>query len=236
MVAQVKHNTTMHIIQAFFNFTSLGARKIRSVFVDGNVPPSESGSTERSALVWQQSRQASLTSHYEDFSHSSKALRLCLYHVVVYYSLAVMGFSCLVERWSIVDSFYYATVVCTTIGYGDLFPKTPWAKLYTIVLALYGIVILGIFLGVVGEYVVNLHNKAIQLRRRKISSTVVQVLALEMDQRDSGDNTSDSDETQAVMSGAKKELELRENNIWEDVSTIIVLEAPIVGVLLLLSS
>ena len=139
------------------------------------------------------------------------------------------GFSFVVARWTLVDSFYYATVVCTTIGYGDLFPKTPAAKLYTIFLALYGIVILGIFLGVVGEAVVDLHNKSIQLRRQKISSTVVQVLGLETEAQS-------NIETQAILNDTKQELLRKENSIWEDIYTIVILEAPIVGLLLLIST
>ena len=231
----------MHIIKAFLEFTSLGARKIRTIFADDSaiesfdevLVPGDDGAvavaTERSAMLWQPVRQASLTSHYEGFSHSSKALRLCLYHVVVYYALAVVGFSFVVAQWTLVDSFYYATVVCTTIGYGDLFPKTPAAKLYTIFLALYGIVILGIFLGVVGEAVVDLHNKSIQLRRQKISSTVVQVLGLETDAQN-------NIETQAILNDTKQELLRKENSIWEDIYTIVILEAPIVGLLLLIST
>ena len=221
----------MFIIKAFFDLTSLGAHKIRTIFGDDPAAVVSAGdvATERSAMLWQPSRQASLTSHYEGFSHSTKALRLCLYHVVVYYTLAVVGFSFVVAQWTFVDSFYYATVVCTTIGYGDLFPKTPAAKLYTIFLALYGIVILGIFLGVVGEYVVDLHNKSIQLRRQKISSAVVEVLGLETEAQSNVD-------TQVLLNDKKQELVLKENSIWEDIYTIVILEAPIVGVLLLISA
>ena len=64
----------------------------------------------------------SFTDEYEDFSHSWKAVRLCLFHIVVYYVAAVIGFSSgLVASWPVIDSLYFATVVWTTIGYGGTF-------------------------------------------------------------------------------------------------------------------
>lgn len=237
----------MHIIHAFLHFTSLGARKVGSIFPcedeenqqkhGGPVLSAAAAATtadERSSLLRHAEIQHSLTSEYEDFSHSYAALRLCLYHVVVYYTLAVLGFSYFVEDWTIIQSFYFATVVCTTIGYGDLSPDSRGAKVYTICLALYGIVILGMFLGVIGEYVVDLHNKSIEVRRHQVSSSIVQVLALENTSNADDDRTAaPEDAVQAVTAIAEEEL--REKTLLEDIYTIIVLEAPIFLVLFLIS-
>jgi Ion channel len=90
---------------------------------------------------------ASLSAGLQDFSSSSKALKLFVIHVICYYSLAVILFSFVVEKFTVIDSLYFATVLFTTIGYGDLVPSSAAGRTCTILLALYGITVLGIFLG-----------------------------------------------------------------------------------------
>ena len=46
------------------------------------------------------------------------------------------------EGWSYLDSVYFCVVSLGTVGYGDLTPTTPVAKLFTIVYLINGIVIL----------------------------------------------------------------------------------------------
>lgn len=46
------------------------------------------------------------------------------------------------EGWSYLDSFYFCVISLATIGYGDLTPTTPEAKLFTIFYVINGIGIL----------------------------------------------------------------------------------------------
>ena len=46
------------------------------------------------------------------------------------------------EGWSYLDALYFSVVSLGTVGYGDLTPTTPVAKLFTIVYLINGIVIL----------------------------------------------------------------------------------------------
>ena len=46
------------------------------------------------------------------------------------------------EGWSILDSAYFCVVSLATVGYGDLTPTTPVARLFTMVYLVNGIVIL----------------------------------------------------------------------------------------------
>jgi hypothetical protein len=46
------------------------------------------------------------------------------------------------EGWSYLDAFYFCVISLTTVGYGDLTPSTPFAKVFTIVYVVNGIVIL----------------------------------------------------------------------------------------------
>lgn len=44
-----------------------------------------------------------------------------------------------VEKWDVLNSFYFVVVTMATVGYGDLTPTTSVAKLYTIFLIVIGI-------------------------------------------------------------------------------------------------
>lgn len=52
------------------------------------------------------------------------------------------------ERWSWIDSYYFTIITLTTIGYGDLTPDTPAAKLFTTFFAIAGV---GIFAGFINK-------------------------------------------------------------------------------------
>lgn len=46
------------------------------------------------------------------------------------------------EGWSVVDALYFCVITLATIGYGDLTPTTPEAKLFTVFYVINGIGIL----------------------------------------------------------------------------------------------
>src|SRR5918995_1682106 len=56
--------------------------------------------------------------------------------------LSGTGFYSIVEGLRIVDALYLSVVTLTTVGYGDLAPKTDAGKLFTVVYVLVGIGIL----------------------------------------------------------------------------------------------
>ncbi len=50
----------------------------------------------------------------------------------------------LVEGWSVVDAFYFSATTITTVGLGDLAPKTAAGKIFTVVYIFAGLsIILG---------------------------------------------------------------------------------------------
>lgn len=65
---------------------------------------------------------------------------------VFYWTMAVLligtFFYNWMEGWSYLDSFYFCVISLATIGYGDLTPNTPEAKIFTIIYVINGIGIL----------------------------------------------------------------------------------------------
>lgn len=52
------------------------------------------------------------------------------------------------EGWSPLDSFYWAFVTATTLGYGDLRPAQPRSKIFAILIAFLGLILTGIVIAV----------------------------------------------------------------------------------------
>ncbi len=52
----------------------------------------------------------------------------------------------LLEDWSWVDSFYFASIAVTTVGFGDLTPSTDASKLFTVAYVFSGIAVISLFI------------------------------------------------------------------------------------------
>lgn len=58
------------------------------------------------------------------------------------------------EGWSRLDALYFSTVTLTTIGYGDISPKTDGGKLFTVAFVLVGVAAFLFILVRLGERIV----------------------------------------------------------------------------------
>ncbi|KAL7532689.1 hypothetical protein ACHAWF_004213 [Thalassiosira exigua] len=81
-------------------------------------------------------------------------LRECLGLVVALLAIGAVAYSFVFERWNLIDSIYFTTILLTTVGYGDMTPSTAGGKLFATVFALVGVVVLGLALGVLGSRLV----------------------------------------------------------------------------------
>ena len=54
----------------------------------------------------------------------------------------------LIEEWSWVDSFYFAVVTATTVGFGDVAPETTSGKLFTTLYIVVGVGLIGTYLNI----------------------------------------------------------------------------------------
>ena len=96
-------------------------------------------------------------------------LRECFFLILILLGCGVIAFSFVFEQWPILDSLYFTTVILTTVGYGDITPKTKAGKLFATVFALGGIVILGLALGVLGSKLIEAEIEASEKLKKKRS-------------------------------------------------------------------
>ncbi len=66
-----------------------------------------------------------------------------------------------VEKWNWLDSIYFSVMTLTTVGYGDISPKTNIGKVFTIFFVLLGLGILLGFVNLMGKFLLksNEHDK-----------------------------------------------------------------------------
>jgi len=158
-----------------------------------------------------------LTQDFTDFMHSKSMYIMCALNLAMYFLVAVVAYSFVFEQWPVVDSIYFACVTFTTVGYGDPYPSNDSSRAFTCVFALYGVVILGLLVGLVGQTIVEKHNAYVEAAKAKAQERVLQMF---------GDEP--HDETPTL-------LRPNEKSLFETMRDIIVLEAPIVIVIALIS-
>jgi len=75
--------------------------------------------------------------------------------LIVYGVLLVIGtgFYYRVEGWSVLDAMYFCVLTLATVGFGDLTPRTPLGRAFTIVYVLIGT---GVFVGVAAEFAITI--------------------------------------------------------------------------------
>jgi len=107
-------------------------------------------STERSSSL------VGFADGFSTWSDSLQAFHLAIFHGLLYVGIGIVFYSFILEtKLTIIESVYFSMTLLTTVGYGDISPDSSNAgMIFTIFFALYGIIILGIFLGILGDMLV----------------------------------------------------------------------------------
>ncbi|XP_070154074.1 TWiK family of potassium channels protein 18 [Polyergus mexicanus] len=61
------------------------------------------------------------------------------------------GYDGVEDKWGFAGAFLYSLTVITTIGYGNIYPKTKWGKVVTIVYAIIGMPLFLLYLSNIGD-------------------------------------------------------------------------------------
>jgi len=77
---------------------------------------------------------------------------LIAWNLVLFYFLTGIGFYTAIEGWNVDESLYFAITTLTTVGYGDLHPKTPGGKVFTMFFIGIALTIIVIFISVLISY------------------------------------------------------------------------------------
>ncbi|XP_058253997.1 potassium channel subfamily K member 4 isoform X2 [Hemibagrus wyckioides] len=85
------------------------------------------------------------------------------------------------SRWDLANAFFFCGTIITTIGFGNLSPKTEAGQLFCIFYALVGIPMFGILLAGVGDHLGTMLRRAIAkieaLFRKKVKHTSVRIIS-----------------------------------------------------------
>ncbi len=78
------------------------------------------------------------------------ALTLVVFTLLV----GILGFK-IIAGYNWVDAVYMTVITVTTVGYGEVNPLTPEAKIFAVILILCSVVIVGYAITVITEYIIS---------------------------------------------------------------------------------
>lgn len=106
-----------------------------------------------------------------DFFRSK--MYVALIFVVVTLLIGVFGYR-MIAGYAWIDSIYMTVITITTVGYGEVHPLTPEAKLFTVILILCSVVIVGYAISVITEYIIS-RNTYDTLKLKKVQKQINQL-------------------------------------------------------------
>lgn len=84
--------------------------------------------------------------------------------------IGVLGYR-YVAGYEWIDAVYMTVITITTVGYGEVNPLTPEAKIFTVILILCSVVIVGYAIAVITEYIIS-RNTYLTLKNRRVQKQI----------------------------------------------------------------
>lgn len=95
---------------------------------------------------------------------------LALFLVLVVLVFGVMGYR-FISNYSWIDAFYMTIITVTTVGFSEVRPMEAEGKIFTVVLIVTSVVIVGFAISVITEYILS-RNSLQLLKKRKVRNTI----------------------------------------------------------------
>lgn len=90
--------------------------------------------------------------------------------VVLTLLIGVFGFK-MIAGFNWVDAIYMTVITITTVGYGEVNPLTPEAKIFTVILILCSVVIVGYAITIITEYIIS-RNSYHSLKLKRVQKQI----------------------------------------------------------------
>jgi potassium channel subfamily K len=127
----------------------------------------------------EESPSVGFTDGFSTWSDSLQAFHQAIFHVILYIGIGVVFYSFIRDtKLTVIDSVYFSVAIFTTVGYGDISAdSTNAGMIFTIFFALYGIIILGIFLGILGNIAVERQERLNEEVKKRTSDAYLNSLS-----------------------------------------------------------
>ena len=125
------------------------------------------------------SPSAGFTDGFSTWSDSLQAFHQAIFHIILYIGIGIFFYSFILDtKLTMIDSVYFSVAIFTTVGYGDISAdSTNAGMMFTIFFALYGIIILGIFLGILGNMAVERQERLNEEVKKRASDAYLNTLS-----------------------------------------------------------
>ena len=80
-------------------------------------------------------------------------IRTAIVLLILLLFIGVLGFR-LISNYSWIDAVYMTVITVTTVGFGEVHPLDPQAKIFTVFLILTSVVIVGYAFKIITEYII----------------------------------------------------------------------------------
>jgi len=113
-----------------------------------------------------------------ELNKSTSKIPHIIFLFVVYVLIGVSYFHFIRDHFSFLDSLYFAVVTFTTVGYGEFVPKTNASKLFTCFFILLGLILIGYFMVIMGEIIIDNDQRMRAMHRTRILTFMDKISAI----------------------------------------------------------
>jgi voltage-gated potassium channel len=97
-------------------------------------------------------------------------IRTAIFLLILLLFVGVIGFR-LISNYSWIDAVYMTVITVTTVGFGEVHPLDPQAKIFTVFLILTSVVIVGYAFKIITEYIISKNNIS-ELKQKKMQKKI----------------------------------------------------------------